>query len=251
MADAELSDDKLYQDPELAGFYDLENGWAPDFDYCFALAAGARSVLDLGCGTGELAARLAEGRSVVGADPARAMLEIARSRPGGAQVTWVESTAQSLRLDRRFDLIVLTGHAFQVFLTEQDQRAVLETIARHLGPDGRFIFDSRNPAAEAWRDWVPARSGRRIEHASLGGVEALTDAEHDAATGIVTYHTHYRALESGRTFTASSRIRFTPREVLEALLEETGLAVERWLGDWAGGPCTAGSKELIPIGRLR
>ena len=70
MTDGETADDKLYRDPELVRFYDVENGWGADFDYCRRLAEPARTVLDLGCGTGQLAASLGEGRDVVGVDPA-------------------------------------------------------------------------------------------------------------------------------------------------------------------------------------
>jgi SAM-dependent methyltransferase len=250
MPPGETTEDRLYRDPDLARFYDLDNPWGPDLDYCLGLAAGARSVLDLGCGTGQLASRLAEGRVVVGVDPAAAMLDIARRRAGGRKVTWVRSDARSLRLDRRFDLVCLTGHAFQVFLTDADQRAVLSTIARHLAPAGRFVFDTRNPAAEAWRGWTPERSRRRFEAPGLGTVEAWNEAEHDASSGIVTYRTHYRTMESRRRFSASSKIRFTPRATLTALLEEAGLAVEHWLGDWKGGACEATSPEIITFGRL-
>ncbi|WP_420345240.1 class I SAM-dependent methyltransferase [Pelagibius sp.] len=242
-------DDRLYQDPALARFYDLENGWAADFDTCLGLAEEAASVLDLGCGTGELAARLADGRAVVGIDPAAPMLAVARQRPGGDRVEWLEADARGLDLGRRFDLIVLTGHAFQVFLTADDQRAVLATIARHLAPEGRFIFDSRNPAAGAWRGWTPERSRRSLAHPQLGAVEAWNDVAQDAATGIVTYRTHYRVAASGQTFSAASKLRFTDKVTLTALLTEAGLHVERWLGDWQGGPSTDDSPELIPIGR--
>ena len=63
--------DSLYHDPDLTRFYDLENGWREDFDYCVGMARGALSVLDLGCGTGQLAAVLANdgARRVVGVDP--------------------------------------------------------------------------------------------------------------------------------------------------------------------------------------
>ena len=145
-----MTDDRLYSDPGLAQFYDLDNGWGASFDYCLGLAQNAESVLDLGCGTGLLLSRQPEKCIAVGADPASAMIKIARRRPHGDRVTWVTADATELQLDRQFDLIVLTGHAFQVFLTEAKQRAVISTIARHLGPAGRFIFDSRNPAIEAW-----------------------------------------------------------------------------------------------------
>ena len=67
--------DKLYTDPELVQFYDLENGWGTDTEFCFQLASTAQSILDLGCGTGILAARLGKARRVVGVDPASAMLD--------------------------------------------------------------------------------------------------------------------------------------------------------------------------------
>ena len=132
------------------------------------MARGKRSVLDLGRVTETLAAALAPGREVFGVDPAAAMLTRAREREGGAAVAWVEAA----RLGRHFELIVLTGHTFQVFLTDDDQRAVCETIAAHLAPGGTYIFDSRLPAREEWRTWEPNCSLRFIEdHAS--GVSSL------------------------------------------------------------------------------
>jgi SAM-dependent methyltransferase len=90
-----------------------------------------------------LATSFVDGRTVFGVDPAAAMLDIARRRPGGDKVAWVHADAQSVRLGRRFDLVLLTGHAFQVFLTGEDQKAVFSTIAAHLAPEGRFIFVAR------------------------------------------------------------------------------------------------------------
>ena len=245
------AEDDLYQDPDLARFYDLENEWGPDLDYCVRLAEEARSVLDLGCGTGRLAASLAESRTVVGVDPASAMLDIARTRPGGGRVDWVEADARRVRLGRRFDLVLLTGHAFQVFLTKADQQAVLSTIAGHLAPGGRFIFDTRNPAVQAWRNWTPKQSRRRFEHPGLGPVEAWNEAVHDASTGIVTYQTHYEIVASNHRFSAASKIRFTTRGKIAAMLDHAGLEVDEWLGDWKGGAYEPNSREIIPRGRPR
>ena len=244
-------DDRLYSDPQLAQFYDLDNGWGPDLEYCLRLARDAGSVLDLGCGTGLLLSRLADSCAAVGVDPAKAMIEIARRRPGGDRLTWVTADATELRLDRRFDLIVLTGHAFQVFLTEAQQRAVIATIARHLSPSGRFIFDSRDPGPEEWRTWTPDLSRRDFDHPEFGRIEAWNDAKQDAATGIVTYRTHYRIMMTGKLFSAASQISFTPKARIAALLDAAGLNVDAWLGDWHGNAYTDGSAEIVPIGRLR
>jgi len=251
MARAGPEVDRLYHDPALVRFYDLEYDRGADFDYCRRLAHDAGSLLDLGCGTGVLAASLGEGRAVTGIDPAGAMLAVARQRPGGEYVDWVEADARSVRLGRCFDLVVLTGHAFQVFLSDDDQRALLHTIAAHLAPQGRFIFDSRNPLVERWHAWTPEKSWRLIEAPELGAVEVWNDVAHDAETGIVTYETHYRARSGGRHWSASSRIRFTGREALGRRLDEAGLAAKVWLGDWYGAAYNSASSEIIPLGGLR
>ncbi|WP_371348999.1 trans-aconitate 2-methyltransferase [Ancylobacter sp. IITR112] len=240
--------DPLYTDASLVAFYDAENDGGADHAFCADLARGARSVLDLGCGTGALLASLANPVRV-GVDPAGAMLDVARARPGASGAEWIEADARTLRLGQLFDLIVLTGHAFQVFLTDDDQHAALATIAAHLAPGGRFVFDSRNPARREWEEWQPHNSRRFVDHPAHGRVEAWNSGTHDDASGIVTYGTYYR-LADGRTLSAQSRIRFTPRATLEQRIAEAGLKVERWLGDWNGAPAGDASPEFIPLGQL-
>ncbi len=244
-----VGNDPLYTDPEFAQFYDLENGWGDDFTYCADLAKCAGSVLDLGCGTGELLATIAPKRAV-GVDPAGAMLELARARKGGDKVEWLQADARHLILEERFDLIVLTSHAFQVFLTDEDQHAALATIRRHLAPNGRFVFDTRNPARKAWEDWTPERSLRRLSHPKLGEVKVWNDADYDANSHIVSITAHYQPASDTRVYTAVSRIRFTPQPELAARLEAAGLAVSSWMGDWQGCQYGKDEKEIIPIGRL-
>jgi SAM-dependent methyltransferase len=236
--------ERLFHDPDLARFYDPDNPWDCDKDYCFKLAERARSVLDLGCGTGELAAALVPEREVVGVEPAAAMLAHARKRPDAAM--WVEADARTVRLGRRFELIVMTGHAFQCLLTDDDQRALCQTIAVHLAPGGTFVFDSRNPAREEWRGWVPDKTRRRFVHPELGEIEAWHDVRFDHGTEIATYDTIYRA--SGSEWLATSRIRFASKDEIAARIAEAGLSVERWMGDWYGGPWREDSIEIIPVG---
>lgn len=243
-----MTGEALYYDPLLASFYDLENRWAPDFDFCARLARHAQSVLDLGCGTGELAVHLAKGRHVIGVDPAAAMLDVARARPGGDRVTWIEADARTLDLGHRFDLIVLTGHAFQVFLTDTEQRKVLSAIARHLTPEGRFVFDMRNAAVRAWEDWTPEKTRREVCHPEFGPVTTETRASYDPEARIVAY-THVFHLPLGPK-AVTSRIRFDDRAHIARLLEEAGLQAETWHGDWDGRPWTPASREIIPVGRL-
>jgi SAM-dependent methyltransferase len=252
MASDEPGGDQLYHDPQLADFYDLENHWGRDDDFCLFLAANASSVLDLGCGTGRLASALASsGRIVVGVDPAAAMLNIARTKTSGDSVSWIEGDARKILLGRRFDLVLLTGNAFQVFLNEPDQTAVLETIAAHLAPNGQFIFGTRNPVAEEWLEWSETESQRILHHPKYGEVKAWNNVEHDQLTNNVTYQTNYVVTATGQSHSAASSIHFIRQPQLATLITEAGLTVDRWLGDWDGNTFTPNSPEIIPLGRLR
>ncbi len=242
------ADDALYHDKRLVDFYDLDNGWGDDTRSCLHLSQSVSTVLDLGCGTGLLATAIAErGALVTGVDPAPAMLAIARQRPGGDRVTWVEGDGRLVRLGQRFDFILMTGHAFQCLLTDADQLALLATIATHLTPQGRFIFDSRNPARREWEEWGEDPSRRFVDHSKHGRVESWNDYAYDAATGIVTYGTYYR-LADGALLAAKSQIRFSSQQHLAHLIAQAGLTVDRWLGDWQGGAFTPDAKEIIPLG---
>jgi SAM-dependent methyltransferase len=243
--------DLLYHDPRLVDFYDIDNGWYDDTRTCLKLAQGVASVLDLGCGTGLLASAIAQtGARVTGVDPAPAMLDIARHRDGGDRVTWVEGDGRKVRLNQRFDFILMTGHAFQCLLTDADQLALLQTIAVHLTPTGRFIFDSRNPKGREWLEWSPKKSHRFVTHPKHGQVESWNDYAYDEPSGIVTYGTYYR-LGNGDLLAAKSDIRFSPQESLARLITQAGLTIDRWMGDWQGGDYTPDAKEIIPLGRLR
>ena len=240
--------ESLFHDPDFTRFYDIDNPWDTDKDYCLALARDAKSVLDLGCGTGELATALAKTRRVTGVEPAAAMLDHARRRQGAQNVRWVEADARGVRLDETFDLVVMTGHAFQCLLTEEDQRALCATIAAHLAPGGRFIFDSRNPVVEEWKKWTPDATRRTIAVPDLGQIEAWNDARFDHASGTVAYDTIYSEPRSGRKWQATSRLLFGEQAQIAEVIASAGLSVQRWMGDWTGGPMTPNSPEIIPVG---
>jgi ubiquinone/menaquinone biosynthesis C-methylase UbiE len=93
-----MSDD-LFNEPRLARIYDLVEGDRDDLDPYLAMVAefDARSVLDVGCGTGTFACLLADrGIETVGVDPAAASIEVARGKPGAQRVRWLHGDATSL-----------------------------------------------------------------------------------------------------------------------------------------------------------
>jgi SAM-dependent methyltransferase len=240
--------DAIYADPRMAGLYDAFNPPAADTAF-YARLAGAerRRILDLGCGTGRLACLLAErGHAVTGLDPAAAMLAAARRRPGGTRVRWVEADARDFALGERFDLAVMTGHAFQVFLTDEDIAGVLRTVRRHLAPGGRFAFESRNPRAREWEEWTAEASRERARVDGVGVVEVeydVTAVEGDR----VTFETRYRLLAGAERLTGTSTLRFLSQQEIADHLARAGFTGVRWLGDWDGAPFAPHSREIIAV----
>lgn len=111
--------DAIFAHPRLARIYDQLDPDRGDLDAYAATASesGARSVLDVGCGTGTFACLLAgRGLAVTGVDPASASLEVARAKPGAEAVRWLHGDATSLP-PMRADLATMTGNVAQVFLT--------------------------------------------------------------------------------------------------------------------------------------
>ena len=73
------------------------------------MAPGPRNILDLGCGTGEVALGLLDRANRVDAlDPSAAMLRVARSRERSddSRLQWVEARAEEFRPDTCYSLIV-------------------------------------------------------------------------------------------------------------------------------------------------
>ena len=232
-----------YQNAQIADIYDIANPRAKDTDFYLALA-GLRpcSVLDLGCGTGTLCCALAElGHKVTGVDPAAAMLAVAKRKPQAEGVEWIESRAQNYKSQRRFDLIVMTGHAFQILLTDADALAVLETMRGHLKPRGRVAFETRNPSVD-WAGKWSARPPRTLPGTQVIETLKITRKEGE----FISFLTSYCFADA--TLTTNSTLRFPLREHVEALLTRSGLAVREVFGDWDAGPFeVAHSREIIFI----
>jgi SAM-dependent methyltransferase len=223
--------DRHYEDPSLAEIYDLNSGWSIDRDFYLALAGGSpKRILDLGCGTGLLCdAYAALGHDVTGVDPARAMLDVARSKQHGSEVEWIEASAQEFRSEKKFDLIIMTGNAFQVFLTDADILATFATMRAHLADDGLIAFESRNPAIDwsaRWNRDSELRAGDTIIHQSCRVLKK--------EGGRIAFETHY--LFPDKKLVSHSELRFLTRSEVEERLWRSGLKVEAVYGDWESRP---------------
>ncbi|WP_250512554.1 class I SAM-dependent methyltransferase [Caballeronia sp. INDeC2] len=244
----------LYDDPRLVALYDILNPFAPDTAFYLALAEPAKHIVDLGCGTGLLACELAKrGHRVTGIDPSPQMLRVARARPHGDEVTWIEGDANALPFVGAADLLVMTGHVAQVFLDDAAFLATLKAARRAIRPGGAIAFESRNPAARAWENWTRERSSRRVEAPDGKTVEVWQErhAQPDpSTTGRAAFTTHYRFMSTPEdTLSATSELRFRTLDELARLLTDSGFARIDWYGDWDRAPVDETSRELIAVAR--
>ena len=237
--------DKHYTESELVALYELQNPRGEDYDFYLNLAKqlSAKNIVDVGCGTGQLAREYSAcGYEVTGVDPADAMLAYALQRSGASEITWIHGDASALP-EHSFDLAVMTGNVAQIFLAEQDWIRTLTAIRRSLNAGGYVAFESRNPEARAWDDWTPEQT-RTIVDTSLGEVESWLQLV-SAAHGIVRFVMHCRISSSSKYHQVESELRFRTKAEISDSLTNCGLQVDRIYGDWHGGPLTRQSRCMV------
>ncbi|MFI5794863.1 class I SAM-dependent methyltransferase [Streptomyces sp. NPDC051677] len=254
--------DHSFADLALAALYDSVWPWGPDDDFYLGLVSSADAVLDVGCGTGRVLARAAAdghpGR-LTGLDPAAAMLVQARRRAPGVQ--WLLGDLRTHRWNGEFDLVVMKGHAFQVFLGDDELRTALRAVRSALGAGGRFVFETRNPGARDWETWTPDRV-REVTDADGRVVRVWHEVENEPSGDRVTFTTTFDSPDSpgssdspgspgspgsfGRRVSRGT-LRFLDPEALTGFLTEAGLRVVEQYGDWRRGPLTPASPEIITV----
>jgi SAM-dependent methyltransferase len=164
-----------YEDP---AYYDKTyGGRRADVEYYTRLASrGCSSILEYGIGTGRIALALARGgMEVTGIDRSRPMLRALEARLAREpekvrrRVTARRGDMRSLRLGRRFPLVIAPFNVILHLYTLADVERFLARVREHLTSDGRFIFDFSVPHAnELDRDPRRYFGGPRVRHPSTG-----------------------------------------------------------------------------------
>lgn len=111
-------------------------------------AAGAKRILELGCGTGAHAEHLARmGYAVHGVDQSEAMLKRATARKAAlpaeiaARLSFGPGDARSVRTGNPCDAVIALFHVASYQTSNADLQAMFATAAAHLRPGGLFLFD--------------------------------------------------------------------------------------------------------------
>lgn len=98
-------------------------------------------VLDLGCGTGKMARKLArEGYQITAVDNSMDMLEIAASEEDD-HILYVLQDMVSLELPQQVDAAVSICDCMNYILEEEDLKEAFRRVREFLKEDGVFVFD--------------------------------------------------------------------------------------------------------------
>ena len=191
--------DAIFEDPRLAQVYDPLDPDRSDLDVYVSLVdeLTIRSVLDIGCGTGTFACRLARrGIEVIAVDPAAASLAVARSKLGAEVVRWLHGDATTLP-PFEVDAAFMTANVAQVFLSDRDWAATLRAIRRALRPGGWLVFETRDPARRAWERWTPELTRTVVDVSGVGEVESWEEVT-EVSGELVTFRsmTAFRRLST-------------------------------------------------------
>ncbi len=218
-------------------------------------------VLELGAGTGRITLALARsGTHVVGVDRstdmlARAAEHVARLPAAArARVELRRGDMRSLRLGRKFALVIAPFNLFMHLYSRRDVERTLASIRAHLSPRGRFALDVLMPDLGALnRNPERVYRCRAVFDPSDGTRHAYGESyAYDAARQVQTVQMMFQRVdrpEIDRTTPLSLRCYF-PEELL-ALLHYNDFVVEDRFGSFSREPFTGDSEHQILIAKLR
>jgi SAM-dependent methyltransferase len=215
-------------------------------------------VLDVACGTGLYTLALAQqGYEAVGVDITQTMIDYARTKAAqlaaaqalAAPVAFLHADARTMLLGQRFAVAFMTGNTFMMLLTDDEQRAVLDSVRAHLTDGGRFAFEVRSQTGHNLRD-LKGEQWFAYRDASDRDVLVGGDQQYDPESHFMYWTTYRHAVGAAQPFRVT-RIccRFTPLEELNERIRSSGYVIEAQYGDFDRSPLSLQSPSYVTVCR--
>lgn len=209
--------------------------------------ADAKDVLELGCGYGRIAARLAaDGKQVVGIDSNPDLLRMAALRG----VSVVEADMRNFDLGREFDRVIIPFNGLYCLLSEAEWLSCFRLACAHLKPEGRLIFDGW--AADAFHKESDPDAPDVYEHVvtvtALGSswdVFERSDWDRDAQR-IDAFYRHV-SKEGERIIEACISQRYAMSHQYASLLERAGFKNILMYGGFEEQPLDEESDHVVVV----
>ena len=209
------------------------------------LEPGAR-VLDLACGHGRHAIRLAQrGMRVTGLDLSTVFLERAKADATAAEtdVRWVRADMREIPFEAEFDAVVNIFTAFGYFEDDAEDARVFAAVSRALVPGGTFLIETIH------RDHlVGCFQPRMFERYEEADVFVLHDHTLDLVNGRVD--DRVQVIERGAMLPERrTSVRLYTLPEYRRMLEAAGMTLEAAYGNLAAEPLTLERHRLVVVAR--
>jgi len=205
-------------------------------------APAARTLLELGCGTGTHAVLLAEqGYIIHGIDLSEEMLEVARQRSAtlpidiSQRLSFSQGNVRDFELDSQFDAVLSLFHVVSYQATNHDLYAMFFNVARHLKSGGIFIFDYWfGPAV------LTERPALRIKRMASDDIrvtrlaEPLMDVQASCVDVNYQVMVHDYTTHAVTELSETHRMRYLFQTEIDMLARAAGLKVQA-SGEWLTG----------------
>ena len=145
------------------------------------------------------------------------------------QQHWIESFAEDLTFNKEFDLIIMTGNAFQALLTKDVMEKTFVNMKKALKPNGRILFESRNPNI----NWIKKWNYEEKLHTDSGTVtekRILKSFENTIMKFDLEYHFNDEVI------TTNSQIKFWTSIEIQTAFEKANLSLVKLMGEWDKSP---------------
>jgi SAM-dependent methyltransferase len=236
--------------------------WPGELNFYQALIAQADSknmdVLEIACGTGRIASRLArEGVNVTGLDLSPELLAIARAKSAGVQyIHWVQGDMRTFEIGGNFGLIIMPGHSFQFMLTPEDQVKCLENIKRHLLENGLLVIHLDHQDVRWLGDLLANKedivtTNRELAHPGSGQtIHRSQSWSYEPSTQTATVTLQWETLGADGNILEHWQLEPMPlhcvfRFEMEHLLKRVGFSIQAVYGDFFKNELNDKSSEMI------
>jgi SAM-dependent methyltransferase len=180
---------------------------------------GAKSLLDVACGTGAHLAELRQWYEVEGADLSPAMLAVARERLPGIPLH--QADMRTLDLDRSFDAVICLFSSIGYLTDPTEMRSAVARLSAHVAPGGVLILDGW-VRPDDWRESVRPEPDIAQDDEAL--VVRLAFIRREGNITDLDMHHMVQTAEGVDYFVENHRLALTPTEDYVSAVEGAGLA---------------------------